>query len=168
MLGQTEPGGPHGGDGAVAPQPHADGLGEAVHGVGGVHAGAGAAGGAGVVFILLQAGLVQLAGVVGAHRLEHVAQTGAAAVIHSARHHGAAGEDLVGVLGVAAGVDQVVEAGADGNQQVLRLHKDVAGHGDDPYVQQYLESAARAKANVEDEEAHNRELKAQHHDQQAG
>ena len=46
-------------------------------------------------------------------------------------HHGAAGEDLVGVLGVATGVDQVVEAGADGNQQVLRLHKDVAGHGDD-------------------------------------
>lgn len=43
-----------------------------------------------------------------------------------------------------------------------------AGHGDAPCVQQYLESAARAKANVEDEEAHNRELKAQHHDQQAG
>lgn len=42
-----------------------------------------------------------------------------------------------------------------------------AGHGDAPCVQQYLESAARAKANVEDEEAHNRELKAQHHDQQA-
>ena len=39
---------------------------------------------------------------------------------------------------------------------------------DAPCVQQYLESAARAKANVEDEEAHNRELKAQHHDQQAG
>ena len=36
-----------------------------------------------------------------------------------------------------------------------------AGHGDAPCVQQYLESAARAKANVEDEEAHNRELKAQ-------
>ena len=93
MLGQPQAGGPHGGDGAVAPQPHADGLGEAVHGVGGVHAGAGAAGGAGVVFILLQAGLVQLAGVVGAHRLEHVAQAGAAAVIHSARHHGAAGDE---------------------------------------------------------------------------
>ena len=30
-----------------------------------------------------------------------------------------------------------------------------AGHGDAPCVQQYLESAARAKANVEDEEAHN-------------
>lgn len=43
-----------------------------------------------------------------------------------------------------------------------------ARHGDAPCVQQYLESAARAKANVEDEEAHNRELKAQHHDQQAG
>ena len=93
VLGQPQAGGPHGGDGAVAPQPHADGLGEAVHGVGGVHAGAGAAGGAGVVFILLQAGLVQLAGVVGAHRLEHVAQTGTAAVIHSARHHGTAGDE---------------------------------------------------------------------------
>ena len=38
-----------------------------------------------------------------------------------------------------------------------------AGHGDDSRVQQYLESAARARANVEDEEAHTRELRAQHH-----
>ena len=43
-----------------------------------------------------------------------------------------------------------------------------AGHGDAPCVQQYLESAARAKANVEDEEAHNRELKAKHRDTKAG
>lgn len=43
-----------------------------------------------------------------------------------------------------------------------------AGHYDARDVQQYLESAARAKANVEDEEAHERELRAQHHVQQTG
>lgn len=37
------------------------------------------------------------------------------------------------------------------------------GHSDATCVQQYLESAARARANVEDEEAHTRELRAQHH-----
>lgn len=59
-------------------------------------------------------------------------------------------------------IDQAEQPDA---QLEYHLH---AGHGDAPCVQQYLESAARAKANVEDEEAHNRELKAQHHDQQAG
>ena len=93
VLGQPQAGRPHGGDGAVAPQAHADGLGEAVHGVGGVHAGAGAAGGAGVVLIVLHAGLVQLARLVGAHRLEHVAQAGAAAVLQPAGQHGAAGDE---------------------------------------------------------------------------
>lgn len=42
-----------------------------------------------------------------------------------------------------------------------------AGHSDAFCVQQYLESAARAKANVDDEEAHERELKMQHHDRKA-
>ena len=43
-----------------------------------------------------------------------------------------------------------------------------AGHGDASCVQQYLECAARAKANDEDEEAHERELRAQYHVQQTG
>lgn len=42
-----------------------------------------------------------------------------------------------------------------------------AGHSDAVGVQQYLESAARAKANVDDVEAHERELKMQHHDRKA-
>ncbi len=38
-------------------------------------------------------------------------------VILGNAHHGAAGEDLVGILGMAAGIQQVVEGGADGHQQ---------------------------------------------------
>ena len=56
---------------------------------------------------------------------------GNAQVVLGSTHHGAAVEDLVGVLGDAAGFHQLVEAGADGNQQVLGLHDDVAGDGDD-------------------------------------
>ena len=92
VFGQAEPGGVDGGNGAVAAEAHADGLGEAVHGVGGVHTGAGATGGAGVVLVLLHPGLVQLAGVVGTHRLKHVGQAGAAAVIQRPGQHGAAGD----------------------------------------------------------------------------
>lgn len=43
-----------------------------------------------------------------------------------------------------------------------------AGHYNACGVQQYLDSAAQAKANVEDEEAHERESRAQHHDPEAG
>ena len=93
VLGQPQPGGPHGGDGAVAPEGHTDGLGEAVHGVGGVHTRAGAAGGAGVVLILLHARLVQLAGVVGAHRLKHMAEAGAPPVVKPSGQHGPAGDE---------------------------------------------------------------------------
>ena len=91
VLRQPQPGGINGRNGTVAPEGHTDGLRQAVHGVGGVHAGAGAAGGAGVLLILLQAGVVQLAGIVGAHRLEHMAQAGTAAIVQGACQHGAAG-----------------------------------------------------------------------------
>ena len=47
MLGQAQPGRPHGRDGAVAPQAHTDGLGETVHGVGCKHARTRTASGAG-------------------------------------------------------------------------------------------------------------------------
>ena len=92
VLGQPQPGGPDGGDGAVAPEGHTDGLGEAVHGVGGVHAGAGAAGGAGVVLIILHPRFIQLPGVVAAYGLKHVAQAGAPPVVQPSRQHGAAGD----------------------------------------------------------------------------
>ena len=93
VLGQAQAGGVDGGDGSVAPQGHSDGLGQAVHGVGGVHAGAAAAGGAGVLRVVLHPVLVQLARVIGAHGLEHVAQAGAAAVGQMAGQHGAAGAE---------------------------------------------------------------------------
>ena len=46
-------------------------------------------------------------------------------------HHGAAGEDLIGVLAVAYGFQQVIEAGANGDHQVHGVHDNIAGHGDD-------------------------------------
>ena len=93
LLGQPQPGGVHGGNGAVAPEGHADGLRQAVHGVGGVHPGAGAAGGTGVFRVIRHPGLVQLSGVIRPHRLKHMAQAGAAAILEAARQHGAAGTE---------------------------------------------------------------------------
>ena len=74
VLGKAQARGVDGGDGAVAAQRHANGLGQAVHGVGGVHARAAAAGGAGVFRIVGDACLIELPGVIGADGLEHVAQ----------------------------------------------------------------------------------------------
>ena len=118
----------------------------------GVHAGAGAAGGAGVVLVVLHAGLVQLARLVGAHRLKHMAQAGAAAVVESAGQHGTAGAEDGGdvdtggshqqaghVLVAVGDHDQAVKLVGDGHglggvgDQVTGdqgvLHADVA-HGD--------------------------------------
>ena len=127
VLGQAQPGGIDGGDGAVAPQGHADGLGEAVHGVGGVHAGAGAAGGAGGVLIFLHARLVQLSGVVSAHGLEHVGQAGAAAVVQGTGQHGAAGAEDGGDVHPGGGHEQaghILVAVGDHHQTV-----ELVGHG---------------------------------------
>ena len=63
-------------NGAVARERHAEGFAEAVHGVGGEHAGAGAAGGAGGLFQFVQLGLGDLAGLEGADALEHADQIG--------------------------------------------------------------------------------------------
>ena len=93
VLGKAQASRHHGGDRAVAGQGHTDGLGKAVHGVGGIHTGAGTAGGAGVILVLLHTGLIQLAGIVSAHRLKHMAEAGAATVIHRACQHGAAGAE---------------------------------------------------------------------------
>ena len=92
VFGQLDPLGVDGGDGAVAPEAHAEDLGQAVHRVGGVHAGAGAAGGAGVLFPLLELGFVDLAGVVSALGLEHRGEGGLVAV-HMAGEHRAAGDE---------------------------------------------------------------------------
>ncbi len=79
------------GDGAVAAQTHAQDLGEAVHGIRGVHARAGAAAGAGLVLIFLQLVERQLARVVGAERLEHARETGFCAG-NASRQHGTAAD----------------------------------------------------------------------------
>ena len=47
-------------------------------------------------------------------------------------HHGTAGENLIGMLRCTNRRQQIVEAGADGNHQVLGLHDDVAGDRHDP------------------------------------
>ena len=80
-LGQTQTGRVGGGDGAVAGQTHANGFGQAVHGVGGIHTGTAAAAGTGVLNVFLHACFIQRASVIGAHRLKHMAQTGAAAIL---------------------------------------------------------------------------------------
>ena len=93
MLCKAQARGIRGGDGAVARKRHADGLRKAVHGVCGVHAGAGTAGGAGVLFIIAHAGFIERARMVGAHGFEHVAEAGAAAVLEAAREHRPAGTE---------------------------------------------------------------------------
>ena len=59
------------GDRAVAAKAHADRFGQAVHGVCGVHAGAGAAGRADVLLEVCKVLCRDLSGIVGADRLKH-------------------------------------------------------------------------------------------------
>ena len=92
-LGQLLAARVHGGDGAVARQGQADGLQQAVHGVGREHAGAGAAGGTGAGFDGLQLGLGHLAALDLAHALEDGDEVAAAAVGLGARQHGPAGDE---------------------------------------------------------------------------
>ncbi|CAN4018777.1 Glycerate dehydrogenase, partial [Dysosmobacter welbionis] len=110
---QLQPLAVHRGDGAVARQADADGLAQAVHGVGGVHAGAAAAAGTAVLGAVLQLLGGDHACLVGAHSLEHLGeadllavvgagQHGAAAAhhgghVHPHRRHHHAGDDLVTV-----------------------------------------------------------------------
>src|SRR5699024_3283605 len=74
VLCQLGAGGVDRRDGSVAGQRHADGLAQAVHAVGGVHARAAAAAGAGVLGEIVQGGIVDHARLVAAHRLEHLGQ----------------------------------------------------------------------------------------------
>ena len=129
VLGQPQPGGPDGGNGAVAPEGHADGLRQAVHGVGGVHAGAGAAGGTGVVLIVLHPRFVQLSGVVAAHGLKHVAQASAPPVVQPACQHGAAGDKNGGNVQPGCGHEEAgyVFVAVGNHDQSVKLMGD--GHG---------------------------------------
>ena len=83
-------------DGAIAGLGETERLVEAVHGVGGEHAGAGAAGGTGGVLVLVDLGVGGL-GVGGEnHGVDQVYGLTDAAVHHLARLHGPAGDEYGG------------------------------------------------------------------------
>ena len=92
VFRQLDAGRVNGGDGTVALQTHAQNLGEAVHGVGGIHAGAAAAGGASAFFADGELGGIDLAGIKLAYRLKHAGQAGLFAV-DAAGQHGTAADD---------------------------------------------------------------------------
>ena len=77
-------------DGAVARQGHADGLGQAVHGIGRVHARAGTAGGTGVLLQLVKLLVVDRAGGMAAHRLKHLGQAHPHTPVLAGQHRPAA------------------------------------------------------------------------------
>ena len=75
VLGQLQALGVDRRDGAVAGQGNANGLAQAVHAVGGVHAGAAAAAGAAVAGAVFQLLVGDHTGLVSAHSLEHLSNT---------------------------------------------------------------------------------------------
>ena len=77
-------------DGAVAAQTHAEGFSQAVHGVCGVHAGAGAACRAGLALIFAQLFFGNLTGVEFAHRLRNGGEARFCAVYVARKHRAAA------------------------------------------------------------------------------
>ena len=92
VLCQQQALGVDGGDGAVSGQCDADGLAQAVHAVGGVHAGAAAAAGAAVAGAVFQLLVSDHTGLIGTHGLEHLGKADFLAAV-GAGQHGAAGAD---------------------------------------------------------------------------
>ena len=80
-------------NGAVASEPHAQHFSQAVHRVCGVHAGAGTAGGAGVVLEFFHVLQSELAGSVRADSFKHAGQTGFLALDVTGKHRTAADKD---------------------------------------------------------------------------
>ena len=113
VFGQLQPFGIDGGNGAVAGQRNADCLAQAIHAVGGVHAGAGTAARAAVAGAILQLRVIDEARLVGAHGLEHLGKADLLAAVTAGQHrpsgahhggnvhphrgHDHAGHDLVAV-----------------------------------------------------------------------
>ena len=155
MLGQVDAGGVHGGDSAVAGQGHADGLGQAVHGVCRVHARTRAAARARAALALLELLLGHKAGLVRADRLKGFGQRDLLAVkvagqhgaarnqdrwdVQAGRRHEHTGHDLVAVrnehqgvelMGLRQGLDRVRNELA-GRQRILHAnmaHRDAVAH----------------------------------------
>ena len=91
VLGKADTGGVDGGDCAVALKAHADGLGQAVHGVCSVHAGAGTAGGTDLLLIFAELLFCHGACGDGADCFKNRGKTALSAV-DAAGHHGTAGD----------------------------------------------------------------------------
>ena len=104
VLGQLQALGVDRRDGAVAGQGNADGLAQAVHAVGGVHAGAAAAAGAAVAGAVFQLLVGDHTGLVSAHSLEHLGKADFLAAV-AAGQHGAAGADHRGHIHADRGHD---------------------------------------------------------------
>ncbi len=79
-------------DGTVARKTNADGFAEAVHAVGGIHAGAGAATRAHVLFECTEAFIIDEAGFAGTNSFEHL-RKGGLLTVNEATHHRSAGAD---------------------------------------------------------------------------
>ena len=88
MLGENKPCRIRCRDGAVARETHSKDLRQAVHGVGGVHAGAGAAGRTGFLLVFRQLLLGNFAG-----GLKHAGEAGLVAVNVASKHWTAADKD---------------------------------------------------------------------------
>ena len=180
LLGQAVAGGVDGGDGAVARQGDAQGLGKAADGVGGEHARAAAAGGAGRLLDPLALLLGHGAGGHLAHGVEEGVEVGLVpAVARAAGEHGAAGDedrgeveaqgthdhardDLVacrdqhhGVEGVAldGALDGVCDdlAAGEGVVHALVVHGDTVAHADGGHAEGGAASHADARLDVVDD-----------------
>ena len=105
LFGETDTAAHDSRDGPVARERDADGFAQAVHAVGGVHAGAAAAAGADVLFERAQPFIVDDARFMGTDRLEHLGQARFFA-FHQTGQHRAAGADDGGQID-ADGADQL-------------------------------------------------------------
>ncbi len=93
FFGQAETGGVDGRDGAVPGEGQTDGFTQAVHGVGGEHAGAGTAPGTGALGQFGQLRFAHPPGFHRAHALEHRNQVNLAVLVTAGQHGAAADED---------------------------------------------------------------------------
>ena len=145
VLGELQAAGVHGRHGPVAGKAHADDLGQAVHGVGGIHARAGAAARTDVSLELVELGLVYLAGRVGAHGLEHGREARLVPVDVAGKHRPARDEGR-GQVKAGGGHEQaghVLVAVGDHDQRVKAMRErhalggvgdEVAGHERVPHA----------------------------------
>ena len=80
-------------NGAVAPKSHSDGLGQAVHGIRGIHTRAASAGRAGVLVVVVELGVVYLSGSMGSHGLKHGGERRLLPVNMTGEHRASGDED---------------------------------------------------------------------------